>query len=274
MSASSLRVPIDRWQGAAGSLEDDTVAVEDALEIRVDGKSISITMRTPGNDAELAAGFLFAESIIQSAGQIRRAFCSPDENANVIHVELSPDSALKVPEPQRAFMMTSACGVCGKESLEALTANKCPIIPADELRLDCEIIHSLPDRLRRGQTVFDSTGGLHAAALFHASGELVALREDVGRHNAVDKLIGYALLNGLTPLRDSVMLVSGRASFELVQKALVAGVPVLAAVGAPSSLAVSTARSCGLTLIGFLRSNRFNVYSGNERLLASRTEVT
>jgi FdhD protein len=160
-------------------------------------------------------------------------------------------------------MMTSACGLCGKVSLESLAMNRCPVLPPTALKIDASVIHRLPQELRRKQDVFESTGGLHAAALFDAQGELDSLREDVGRHNAVDKLVGHALLRFRTPLRDSVMLVSGRASFELVQKASVAGVPLLAAVGAPSSLAVATAERCGMTLIGFLRNGGFNVYNGS-----------
>jgi FdhD protein len=162
--------------------------------------------------------------------------------------------------------MTSACGVCGKDSLESLAANRCPVLPTGRLKIDAGVIHRLPHQLRQEQEVFERTGGLHAAALFDANGELQSLREDVGRHNAVDKLVGYALLRFRTPLRDSVMLVSGRASFELVQKASMAGVPVLAAVGAPSSLAVATAERCGMTLIGFLRDGGFNVYNGAGRI--------
>jgi FdhD protein len=262
----TIRVSVNRVEGAVDRPDEDVLAVEEPLEIRLGDRSLSITMRTPGNDSELAAGFLFAEGIVSTATQIVDISPSPDGNPNVIVVRLTADAMVKPAEPRRGFVITSACGVCGKESLEALQANRCPAITGDEFRVDPAILHSLPGRLRCAQTVFESTGGLHAAALFSAWGELRFLREDVGRHNAVDKLIGHALVNGRTPLSDSLMLVSGRASFELVQKALVAGIPVLAAVGAPSSMAVSTARKAGLTLIGFLRNGRFNVYSRPDRM--------
>jgi FdhD protein len=168
---------------------------------------------------------------------------------------------------ERNFLMTSACGVCGKASLSDLQVNSCPVLPRDDMQIAPATIHGLPDRLRQAQSVFDSTGGLHAAARFSLQGELESVREDVGRHNAVDKLVGAALLDHHLPLTRSILLVSGRASFELVQKALMAGIPVMAAVGAPSSLAVATAERAGMTLIGFLRNNRFNVYTGNHRIL-------
>ena len=267
---ATVRVPVSRIEGCGARADEDVLAVEEPLEIRLAETSLSITMRTPGNDDELAAGFLLAEGIVRTAAQIVDIHPAADGNPNITIVQLSADAAARQLNNQvntnRGFVMTSACGVCGKESLEALTANRCPAIPANRFRVDAAILHSLPDRLRRAQSVFETTGGLHAAALFSAGGELQAVREDVGRHNAVDKLIGHALLNGDTPLRDSLMVVSGRASFELVQKALVAGIPMLAAVGAPSSLAVSTARAGELTLIGFLRNGRFNVYTRPDRI--------
>jgi FdhD protein len=259
MTPATVRVPIGRVDGRLSWRREDLLAVEEPLEIRVGSRSLSVTMRTPGHDCELAAGFLLAEDIIASASQIQAiANAAP----NIVVVELSPDATIKEPASQRSFLMTSACGVCGKESLEALASNRCPVLPPSGLRIDGAVIHRLPEQLRRRQDIFESTGGLHAAALFNPQGELESLREDVGRHNAVDKLVGEALLNLRTPLRDSVMLVSGRASFELVQKATMAGVPLLAAVGAPSSFAVAEAARCGLTLIGFLRNGSFNVYSG------------
>lgn len=260
---STVRVPVGKVVGHAMQCQEDFLAVEEPLEIRLGQRSLSVTMRTPGHDSDLAAGFLFAEGIISSASQIRRIEDSSDGNPNIVVVDLSPDAVVKPVAVQRGFVMTSACGLCGKVSLKALEANRCPVLPRSSLRIDPAVIHRFPDRLRQEQAVFESTGGLHAAALFNADGELDSLREDVGRHNAVDKLIGHALLSARIPLRDSVMLVSGRASFELVQKALMAGIPVLAAVGAPSSLAVSTAERSGMTLIGFLRNGRFNVYSGS-----------
>jgi len=260
---STARVPVGKVVGHASQREEDLLAVEEPLEIRLGRRSLSVTMRTPGDDFDLAAGFLFAEGIITSPTQIRGIEHAPDGNPNIVVVELAPDAVVKPVVLQRGFVMTSACGLCGKVSLKALEANRCPVLPRSSLKIDPVVLHDLPERLRRQQAVFESTGGLHAAALFNADGELESLREDVGRHNAVDKLIGHALLNSRIPLRDSVMLVSGRASFELVQKALMASIPLLAAVGAPSSLAVSTAERCAMTLVGFLRNGRFNVYSGS-----------
>ncbi len=259
MTLATVRVPIGKVDGRLTRLQEDILAVEEPLEIRVGSRSLSVTMRTPGHDFELAAGFLFAEDIISSASQIRGMTNSAP---NIVVVELSQYAVIEPPRSQRGFMMTSACGLCGKESLESLAANRCPILPLSDLRHDAGVIHRLPSQLRQRQDIFESTGGLRAAALFNPQGELESLREDVGRHNAVDKLVGRALLSFRTPLRDSVMLVSGRASFELVQKASMAGIPLLAAVGAPSSLAVATAERCGVTLIGFLRNGSFNVYSG------------
>jgi FdhD protein len=264
MTPATVRAPVGQVDGSVVQRREDLLAVEEPLEIRVGQRSLSVTMRTPGQDFELAAGFLFAEGVITGENQIRLAPDSPNENPNILEIELSPDAVLDPATIQRDFIMTSACGVCGKRSLQALEANRCPALPPTNLRIDPAVIHRFPEQLRRQQSLFECTGGLHAAGLFDASGDLQALREDVGRHNAVDKLIGHALLNGRIPLHDSLMLVSGRASFELVQKALMAGIPVLAAVGAPSSLAVATAQQCGMTLIGFVRSNRFNIYSGGD----------
>ena len=263
MTQATIHVPITKVVGRITRPQEDSLAVEDPLEIRVRSRSLSVTMRTPGHDFELAAGFLFAEDIISTASQIR-GMTSP--RPNVVAVDLSPDAVIERPKSQRGFVMTSACGVCGKESLESLAANRCPVLPPNGLKIDAEVIHRLPQQLRQRQDVFESTGGLHAAALFDPQGDLDSLREDVGRHNAVDKLVGHALLRFRTPLSDSVMLVSGRASFELVQKAAMAGVPLLAAVGAPSSLAAATAERCGMTLIGFLRNGGFNVYTGSDRI--------
>ncbi len=256
-------MPISRFDGGARCSTDDVLAVEEPLEIRLGGRSYSVTMRTPGDDGELAAGFLFAEGVVTAANQILSIDCYE----GFVSVALSAEAAERAAHSRRQFALTSACGVCGKESLEALERDPCPALPADELRVSQKMIEALPDELRRAQPVFDRTGGLHAAALFNARGEMQWLREDVGRHNAVDKLVGAALLAGQIPMAGAVMLVSGRASYELVQKALTAGMPVLVAVGAPSSLAVETASQAGMTLIGFLRGSRFNVYSGAERLL-------
>lgn len=266
MSAALVGVPIGRVEGCTTSRTDDLLAVEEPLEIRLGDRGLSITMRTPGNDFELAAGFLHSEGIIGDPAQILSMGHAADGNGDVVVVELAGDRRAFV-QAQRNFTMTSACGVCGKASLQDLEVNACPVLRPDDIRISPEIIHGLPEALRRAQSVFDSTGGLHAAASFSLQGELQSIREDIGRHNAVDKLIGAALLGGRMPLSGSLLLVSGRASFELVQKALVAGIPVMAAVGAPSSLAVATAERSGMTLIGFVRNGRFNVYTGSHRIV-------
>jgi len=266
VNAAVVTVPIGRVEGFAASLADDRLAVEEALEIRLGNRSLTITMRTPGNDFELAAGFLHSEGLIRDVSQIRSIGRLSDGSTNVVVVELAAELNAPV-QAQRNFVMSSACGVCGKASLQDLEVNACPILPPDDIQLPPEIIHRLPDALRRAQSIFESTGGLHAAARFDLRGELESLREDVGRHNAVDKLVGAAMLDRRMPMSRSLLLVSGRASFELVQKALMAEIPVMAAVGAPSSLAVATAERSGMTLIGFLRNGRFNVYTGNHRIV-------
>ncbi len=271
---SIAEVPVHRINGSAScTLEQDALAVEEPLEIRlgyeVDGQrqqqSISITMRTPGHDFDLAAGFLFTEGIVRHAQQIAGIqHCG--KQGNVVKVELAAGVPIDFARLQRHFYTSSSCGVCGKTSIEALQANACLTLPQTAWQLEAAVIHDLPAKLRTAQTVFDSTGGLHAAALFQADGSLLALREDVGRHNAVDKLIGAQLQSDNLPLPERLLLVSGRASFELVQKALMAGIPILAAVGAPSSLAVELASEFGMTLIGFVRDERFNIYCGEERI--------
>jgi FdhD protein len=252
----------------------DVLAVEEALEIRVgldEGgrrvhKSVSITMRTPGHDAELAVGFLFTEGLLVDRAQI--AGVRPCGSGNAVRVDLVPGVALDLHRLERHFYASSSCGVCGKASLEAVHV-ACGERPAEgSPRVEAEVIHRLPETLRRSQPVFDRTGGLHASALFDPEGRLIALREDVGRHNALDKLIGAEFLAGLTPLSERVLLVSGRASFELVQKAAVAGIPLLAAVGAPSSLAVELARDRGMSLLGFVSADRFNIYHDARRIIA------
>jgi len=240
--------------------------VEEPLEIRLGGQSISVTMRTPGNDFELAAGFLFTEGIIQNVAQIREIRWShldnanPRQTGNSVTVELNPGVEIDLQRLQRHFYTTSSCGVCGKASIEAVLqaaqANSCPMPARNSPVLEPGVIHQLPEALRRA----------HAAALFSPDGTLQLLREDVGRHNAVDKLIGAELLEGHLPLGDGLMFVSSRASFELVQKAVMAGVPILAAVGAPSSLAIETAQRFQMTLLGFVRDCRFNIYSGASRI--------
>jgi FdhD protein len=251
----------------------DVLAVEEPLEIRVgldeDGRrvrrSVSITMRTPGHDAELAVGFLFTEGIITVREQV--AGVRPCGSGNAVRVDLPPGVAVDLSRLERHFYASSSCGVCGKASLEAIRV-ACGEPPArGRPVVDAAVIRRLPGLLRMSQSAFDRTGGLHASGLFDAAGHLLALREDVGRHNALDKVIGAEFLAGRTPLRDAVLLVSGRASFELIQKAAVAGIPILAAVGAPSSLAVELARERGITLLGFVCADRFNIYSGGDRIV-------
>ena len=262
----------------------DALAVEEPLEIRLGfvengkakHKSISITMRTPGDDFELAAGFLFTEGIIKSTDQINKikhcGFPAKDSGFNnTVRVDLRSDIEIDFKRLERHFYTSSSCGVCGKTSIEALQTGVCSLAEHSSPVFASETIHRLPEVLRNSQNVFDRTGGLHAAALFNASGEMESLREDVGRHNAVDKLVGSQFLAGKTPVSDKLLLVSGRASFELVQKALMAGIPILAAVGAPSSLAVELAREYGMTLLGFVRDNRFNIYCGAERIEGRKT---
>jgi formate dehydrogenase accessory protein FdhD len=254
-----LRVPVS---GTAAH-RADLLAVEEPLEIQVDGEPLIVTMRTPGHDIDLAAGFLFTEGLLARLGDVREIrMC--DEN--VAFVELTPGATL-LRAAARNFMATSACGVCGKDSIEAIRVRSAFDVAADQVRVSPAVLAGLPDRLREAQRVFSHTGGLHAAGLFTPDGTLLALREDVGRHNAVDKLAGWALRSGLLPLAGHILLVSGRASFELAQKAVMMGVPVLAAVSAPSSLAASLADEAGMTLIGFLRGTTMNVYTGEQRVI-------
>ena len=274
MNRPILTVPVQKIEGDSSAPFQDLLAVEEPLEIRLqhtlDDKSISITMRTPGNDSELAAGFLFSEGILHNAAEIRairwsnKSNGNPRQLGNSVTVELNVDVDLD--RLERHFYTTSSCGVCGKASIEAIEMQGCPVLPRNSPIVEAGVIHLLPDALRRAQPVFERTGGLHAAALFSPDGTLQLLREDVGRHNAVDKLIGAEVLAGHTPLSNQLVFVSSRASFELVQKALMAGIPILAAVGAPSSLAVETAQRFNLTLLGFVRDRRFNIYSGASRI--------
>lgn len=252
---------------------EDVLAVEEPLEIRVGGRPLSITMRTPGHDFELATGFLVSEGVIAHREQVAAIrYCAgqgPDaENTyNVLDVTLAPGVAAPDAGLERNFYMTSSCGLCGRASIDAVRTRSHHPVAGDPLEVDAALLTALPDVLRAGQSVFDQTGGLHAAALFDGrSGELLVLREDVGRHNAVDKAIGWALGEGMLPLRGTVLMVSGRASFELAQKASMAGIPVLAAVSAPSSLAVELAEETGMTLIGFLRGDSMVVYAGDHRV--------
>ena len=266
-------------RGERPSQETDRLAAEEPMEIRVESgaksqretTSLSVTMRTPGNDFELAAGFLFTEGILAQRRDIARIeYCTDPgvtQEYNIVSVILHPSVKFRADRLARHFYMTSSCGVCGKRALEAVRVAVRHPIPKDEPALDPKTIEAIPDRLRKDQALFSETGGLHAAGLFDASGQLSSLREDVGRHNAVDKVVGEAFLAGRTPLTDAVLAVSGRSSFEILQKAAVAGIPFVIAVGAPSSLAVAIAEEFGMTLVGFARGDRFNIYAGRERIL-------
>jgi FdhD protein len=267
------RRPVVRIDAGRVARRPDTLVAEEPLEIRVDGRALAVTMRTPGDDIDLAHGFLLTEGVIRTAGDVRAArYCAGAEGPdgtntyNVLDVSL----AAGVPAPEvgveRNFYTTSSCGVCGKASIDAIRTRTAYPPAGDPLVLDPAVLAGLPDALRTGQRVFERTGGLHAAGLFTAGGELRCLREDVGRHNAVDKVVGWALRAGEVPLRGHVLMVSGRASFELTQKALMAGAPALAAVSAPSTLAVDLAAEAGMTLVGFLRGASMNVYAGAERI--------
>jgi FdhD protein len=274
-SSSRIRTRVRVIEGERERDRSDYLATEEPLEIRLvmggQRRTVAVTMRTPGNDFDLAAGFLSAEGIVQGPGEIRRiSYCTdPDidseQQFNIVNVELGANAAPDLRPLERHFYTSSACGVCGKASLEALELRGCPVVSAGPA-VSRDLVCGLPDKLRQAQGIFESTGGLHAAGLFTSRGELVALREDVGRHNAVDKLVGWAFLDGRLPLRDHLLMVSGRSSFEILQKAVVAGVPIVCAVSAPSSLAVALARQFGVTLIGFLRGERFNVYTGGQRI--------
>jgi FdhD protein len=291
-----LSVVAERVTGLTSQTAEETLAVEEPLEIQLgygtaEGravKSISVTMRTPGHDFELAAGFLMTEGVVRDVNDIERiAYADAgniDESAegstartvlpyqprkNIVRVELATGVTVSPANLQRNFYTTSSCGICGKASLLALQS-VCPPRWNNRFSISAETLYTLPGRLRAAQSVFDRTGGLHGAGLFHADGELLALREDVGRHNAVDKLLGAEFLADRTPLRDSLLLLSGRASFELLQKALMGGVAMVASVGAPSSLAVRVAKEFDITLVGFLRDHYFNVYHGAKHVSGCR----
>jgi FdhD protein len=251
----------------------DSLAAEEPLEIRVDGRPVMVTMRTPGHDFDLAAGFLVSEGVVGSPGDLSAMrYCAgaveDGVNAyNVLDLSLAPGVEPPPASLERNFSTTSSCGVCGKASLDAVRTVARWDVADDPLRLTPEVVALLPERLRAAQRVFDRTGGLHAAGLFTESGELLCVREDVGRHNAVDKLLGWALREGRLPLTSTVLMVSGRASFELAQKAVMGGIPALAAVSAPSSLAAELAAETGLTLLGFVRGDSMNVYAGEQRII-------
>ncbi|MFC4075328.1 formate dehydrogenase accessory sulfurtransferase FdhD [Salinithrix halophila] len=272
-----FRQRVQQVEGETSRIRQDVLAVEEPLEIRLtspqlsDPVPISVTMRTPGDDFELAAGFLFTEGILPSHNLIHSiTYCQEpkvdgEQHYNIVNVRLQSGAPLDLKRLTRHFYTGSSCGVCGKASLEAIRVQGVQPLPGG-FCVDVSIISRLGKALRREQQIFEQTGGLHAAGQFDADGNLIALREDVGRHNAVDKLFGHAFLNGQTPLHRSILMVSGRTSFEIMQKAAVAGVPIVAAVSAPSSLACDLARKFNITLIGFARSDRFNLYSCGERI--------
>ncbi|MEF9907626.1 formate dehydrogenase accessory sulfurtransferase FdhD [Streptomyces sp. P9-A2] len=274
MGRVTERRRVVRIRDGVVSSRPDTLVAEEPLEIRLNGKPLAITMRTPGDDFALAVGFLVSEGVLATASDLRNVVYCAGARAdgvntyNVVDVQTAPGVRIPDITLERNVYTTSSCGLCGKASLDAVrTTTRHPIADSPPLRVGPELLASLPDRLRASQRVFDRTGGLHAAALFDEAGELLDVREDVGRHNAVDKLVGRALQGGDLPLSRTVLMVSGRASFELAQKAVMAGVPVLAAVSAPSSLAVDLAAETGLTLVGFLRGSSMNVYAGEDRVV-------
>ena len=280
MTGSSLAIDVSKVSGDQRVSKADSVAVEEPLEIQLSypaaegaaAKSISITMRTPGDDANLAVGFLYTEAIIQSAEQVasvEHCGAAADDTGlrNIIRVSLNPDVEVDLGRLQRHFYTTSSCGVCGKASLEALRVTGQASLSDNTVTFSRSVIVGMPDKLAAEQQVFTKTGGLHAAAVFNQAGEILFVREDVGRHNAVDKVIGALLLDAKLPASELGLMVSGRASFELMQKTLVARIPLLAAVSAPSSLAVQLANEFGMTLIGFLRNENFNIYAGEQRVI-------
>jgi FdhD protein len=291
-----IDVSVDKVQGLDSGQMKEAVAIEEPLEIQlVHGpvharavKSISVTMRTPGDDFELAAGFLMTEGVVRDVNEIERITYAAEKagsrpeavtrtrsalpyqpGRNIVRVELAPDVTVSLANLERNFYTTSSCGICGKASLLALQTVCPPRVP-NAFSVDAEVVYKLPARLREAQSIFDRTGGLHGAGLFGRDGKLLGMREDVGRHNAVDKLLGAEFLADRTPLRQALLLLSGRASFELLQKALMGGVSMVAAVGAPSSLAVQVARDFDIILVGFLREDHFNIYHGAEHVLRGR----
>ncbi|MGQ0571736.1 MAG: formate dehydrogenase accessory sulfurtransferase FdhD [Armatimonadota bacterium] len=272
-----MRAQVRVVDGSRVEERSDDLATEEPLELRVLAggaqKTVAVTMRTPGNDFELSAGFLFSEGVVHSREEIRRiTYCvdpaiDAEQQYNIVNVDLARTTLPDLASLERSFFTSSACGVCGKASLEALRLRGFATTPPGPT-IRADLLSRLPEKLRSAQGLFEATGGLHAAALFDVRGTLISVREDVGRHNALDKLIGWALLEARIPLRDHIVMVSGRASFELVQKSLVAGIPIFCAVSAPSSLAVELARDFGMTMVGFLRGDRFNIYTGFERVQA------
>ncbi|GAB3527933.1 formate dehydrogenase accessory sulfurtransferase FdhD [Arthrobacter monumenti] len=274
MGRVTQRIKVTKFTvGGPVRTREDTTAAEEPLEIRVNGTPFSVTMRTPGDDFDLVAGFLVSEGIISEAEQLSTMrFCAGEDETgrqtfNVIEAQLAPGVAPPDTSLERHVYTSSSCGICGTASIDAVRKTSRFAIDTDPLQIGVQVLAGLPDNLRKRQKVFDRTGGVHAAGLFNADGELLCLREDVGRHNAVDKVVGWALREGRLPLAQTVLQVSGRASFELVQKAYLAGIPALAAVSAPSSLAVELAESVGMTLVGFSRGTSLNAYSHPERIV-------
>lgn len=274
MHSSIKKTTIVRVKDFHEKEETDFLAAEEPLEIRLlfgppharRQQSVSVTMRTPGHDFDLATGFLFTEGIINGVADIDTIKHCGGLNNNVVRVELTHEVAVNITKLERNFYTTSSCGVCGKASIDAVRTVSSQPVPQEKMHFAAEMLVTLPGRLRKAQSVFDNTGGLHGCALFNVSGDLVLSREDVGRHNAVDKLVGAALQKSIFPLSPYVLLLSGRASFELIQKAWMAGIQIVAAIGAPSSLALEMAEEAGITLVGFLRAGGFNIYSGKERI--------
>jgi len=277
-ATASAEVAVEKFSGAAAQQAVDAIAVEEPLEIQLvfgsakarRTKSISVTMRTPGDDFDLAVGFLMTEGVVRDSADIERQLSDARPAAqNVVRIELAPHVAVSIGHLERNFYTTSSCGVCGKSSILALRTIG-PPRSAGHFQVAPEFVSALPGRLLAAQDAFGRTGGLHAAGLFDLSGNLLASREDVGRHNAVDKLLGAEFLADRTPLNDRVLMLSGRSSFELLQKAAMGGVPMVVSVGAPSTLAVQLAREFGMTLAGFVRADHFNVYCGAERIARAR----
>jgi len=276
MNAQPAKVPVRRWAaGGLGADEADVVAVEEPMELRVGDRSVAVLMRTPGHDRELAAGFLLTEGVIRSADDLLDIVLCREQDrgelGNVVNVLLAPSVQVDFERLTRHVFSSSSCGVCGKATLDAVLQAFPPVEAGPSFASNR--LAELPARLRTAQPCFETTGGLHGCALFNADGELEEVREDVGRHNAVDKVLGRALLNRQLPLTSRGLLLSGRVSFELVQKALAAGVPLVAGIGAPSSLAIECAQRGHVTLVGFLRADRFNVYAGHERLAGTDAKV-
>ncbi len=272
---SKTRARVRVFEDGRARVRPDSLATEEPMEIRLvaggETRTVAVTMRTPGADFELAAGFLYGEGVVRSREDIEKiSYCvsadvDVEQQYNIVSVRLRKGREYDLRPLERHFFTSSACGVCGKASLDQLELRGCPVMPPGP-EVSAETICSLPAKLREAQGLFEATGGLHAAALFDVEGNLVVLREDVGRHNATDKLIGWALLEGRLPLSEHVVLVSGRSSYEILQKCLTAGAPIVCAISAPSSLAVDVAKQFGMTLVGFLRGKRFNIYNGADRV--------